>query len=132
MATIKITKTQILKAIAKAVDADFVTTIDEVEVTGADIIAYTEKAIGQLADKADKAKAKAAEKKAEGDALKEVVKGLLTTEFQTRDAIAEQIEGEDVTPAKVTARLTALIKDGVAKKEEVKVGDKVRMAYALA
>ena len=134
MATIKITKAQYFEAISKAISEDYVTHVGEdndIEITGWDIQEFINKSLKQLDDKAAKAKAKAAEKRAEGDALKATIKDILTAEFQTRDAILEQIEDEDVTPAKVTARLTALIKDGVAKKEEVKVGDKVRMAYAL-
>ena len=48
-------------------------------------------------------------------------------------AIVAQIEDEEITKAKVTARLTALVKCGVATKEDVKdeAGRKVK-AYRLA
>lgn len=131
MATIKITKAQYFKAIAEAVGADFVTTIDDTEVTGADIQEFVEKSLAQLADKATKAKEKAAEKRAESDELRAAVKAVLTEEYQTLADITAQIEGEDLTPAKVTARLTALIKAGEANKKETKVNGKSRMTYAL-
>ena len=70
--------------------------------------------------------------KAEGDELRAAVQAVLTQELQTIDAIVEQIECEDVTKAKVTARLTALVKAEVARKDTVKEGSRKIMAYALA
>lgn len=93
--------------------------------------------IGSLARKSEKAKAKAAEKKTELDELAQVVLSALTAEPMTRDQVAEQIEGEDVTVAKVGARLSKLVSLGYAEKSEVAAvsasGKKTtRMAYALA
>jgi hypothetical protein len=73
-----------------------------------------------LSGKAEKAKARNAEKKANGDELREVVQSVLTDEFQTIDAIVAQIEGEEITKAKVTARLTSLVNNGIAEKADVK------------
>ena len=66
-----------------------------------------------------------------------VVLSVLTNEPQTRDQVAAQIEGEDVTEAKVGARLNKLVAQGAAVKSEVAAvsasGKKTtRMAYALA
>lgn len=85
-----------------------------------------------IATKAAKAKERAAKVKAEGDELREAVQAVLTADLQTIDAIVEQIEGEDVTKAKVTARLTALVKAEIARKDTVKDGSRKVMAYALA
>jgi DNA-binding protein H-NS len=130
----KITKKDILTAIIlNANEGDEVTLENNVIVTGADIIAFAEKTIAQLEAKAAKAKAVAAEKKAEGDALKAKVADALTNELQTVADIFEKIDAEDVTTAKVVYRLTALVKDGVAVKDDVKLEDgrKVK-GYALA
>ena len=81
------------------------------------------------AKKAEKAKERAATKKAEGDELRAVVKSVLTDEFQAIDDIVAQIAGEDVTKAKVTARLTQLVKAEEAVKEQIKVGERKVMGY---
>lgn len=97
-----------------------------------DLVAFIDKMIEQIDNKASKAKAKAAEKKSGGDELRAVIQGMLTDEFQTGEEIAEGIEGEDVTKAKVIARLTQLVKAGIAEKDTVKVGDRRLTAYRLA
>lgn len=92
---------------------------------------FIDKQLEALAAKAAKAKERAAEKKADGDELRAAVESILTEVPQTIDDIVAQIEGEDITKAKVTARLTALVKAEVAKKEAVKVGSRKVMAYSL-
>ena len=101
------------------------------------LIEFANAEIAALARKAAKAKETAATKKAEIDELGQVVLSVLTAEPQTRDQVAEQIEGEDVTVAKVGARLNKLVAQGAAVKTEVAAvsasGKKTtRMAYALA
>ena len=90
--------------------------------------------IEQLDRRAAKAKERRAEKKAEGDALEGIVAAALTEHLQTAADITEKVseEVEDVTKAKVVARLTKLVKKGVAGKLQVKVDGKRIMAYALA
>ena len=74
----------------------------------------------------------AAEKKAEGDALRDAVQAVLTEEYQTINDIASQVEGEEITKAKITARLTSLVKNGLAEKADVKTEDgKTVKAYKL-
>lgn len=73
--------------------------------------------------KAAKAQENAAKKKADGNALREAVYKVLTTELQTIDQITEQVEGEDITRNKVTARLTQLVKAEMAVKDTVKTED---------
>lgn len=97
-----------------------------------DLVAFIDKQVKTIENKASKAKEKAAEKKAEGDELRAAVKSVLTTESQTIDEILRQIEGEDLSRAKVIARLTQLIKSEEAKREEVKAEDRKRiMVYSL-
>lgn len=85
-----------------------------------------------LANKAAKAKEKAAEKKAEGDELRAAVEAVLTNEPQTIEAILAQIEGEDLTKAKITARLTSLVNNNIAVREEIKDGSRKIKAFRLA
>lgn len=125
MAEVKVTKAeklQMIKAIVEASDAEekvmLVETIDTI--------------LAQDANKAAKAKERAAAKKAEGDALRATVQGILTEEFQSAQAITDAIGDEEVTKAKVIARLKQLVDSGVAVKEEQKIGDKKCMAYKLA
>lgn len=99
----------------------------------AELVDFITKQIESIDAKAAKAKEKAAEKRAEGDELRAAVKAVLTEELQTAETILAQIEGEELTKAKIVARLTQLVKNGEASKEEVKTeeGKKV-MAYKLA
>jgi hypothetical protein len=89
-----------------------------------------------LDNKAAKAKATAAKKKTEGDALRSAVEAVLTDELCTIADITAKVEGDDVTASKVQFRLNALVNAGIARKEQVTVGDgeskRKLMAYALA
>lgn len=92
----------------------------EMTVEQAELIDFLDAQIVAIDTKAEKAKARNAEKKANGDELRDIVQSVLTNELQTIDAIVAQIEGEEITKAKITARLTSLVKNGIAEKEDVK------------
>lgn len=98
-----------------------------------ELIEFIDKQIEAIETKAEKAKEKAAEKKANGDELREIVQSVLTNEYQTIDAITSQINGEDVTKAKITARLTSLVKAGLATKSDLRNEEtgKTQKAYKL-
>lgn len=97
------------------------------------LIEFIDNQINALDARNEKAKERAAAKRAEGDELRAVVKSVLTEELQTADDITSKIEGEDITKSKVVARLTQLVSNEEAVKEEVKTEDgKKRMAYKLA
>ena len=85
-----------------------------------ELVEFIDKQVSLIDSKAEKAKARNAEKKANGDELREVVQNVLTDKFQTIDAIVSQIEGEEITKAKITARLTSLVKNGIAEKTDIK------------
>lgn len=121
----KVTKAMMFAAVREVVEA-----CDAEQ--KAEMIEFIDTQMEALAKKAEKAKERAAAKKSEGDELREVVKAVLTDEFQTIDAITAQIAGEGVTKAKVTARLTQLVKAEMAVKEQVKDGDRKVMGYRLA
>ena len=101
-----------------------------------DLAKVIEHEIELLDNKAAKAKATAAKKKTEGDALRDAVQAVLTDEFQTIADITAKVEGEDVSAAKVQYRLNALVGAGIAVKEQVTVGEgesrRKLMAYRIA
>ena len=128
MAEIKITKAMVLEVIGKNVEN---MTFDG-DVTAEDVTAFVETTLAQIAAKAEKNKERAAAKRQAGDELRAQVLGFVTEEWQTRDEIAANFEDEDVTPAKVGARLTQLVADGSVVKEKQKIDGKDKMVYALA
>lgn len=97
-----------------------------------ELIYFIESQIASIETKAAKAKERAAAKKAEGDALREAVKSVLTNEFQDAETITALVNGEDVTKNKVIARLTQLVNLGEVEKTDVKnESGKTRKAYKL-
>ena len=102
-----------------------------------DLAAVVAHEIELLDNKAAKAKANAAKKKTEGDALSDAVAAALTDEFCTIADITAKVEFDgEVSTAKVQYRLNDLVKRGIATKEQVTVGEgdskRKLMAYAVA
>ncbi len=133
MTTIKVTKRERYESIKALVEA--VGAVEGIDTDG--IVAFCDKEIAALDTRAEKAKERAAEKRAEGDELQAAVLAALTDELASRQEITDRIEGEDVTLAKVGYRLTALVKQGLAVKEEIAVTgedgkSKKAAAYRLA
>ena len=86
-----------------------------------------------LENKAVKNKERAAARKVAGDELRDTISNILIDDLQTVDEIVEQIEGEDITKAKIVARLTQLVNLNEAVKEQIKTEDgKKVMAYRRA
>ena len=123
--TQKLTKKDKLTAIIATLKGE------NTDITVDELVAYCENEIELLDKKAAKAKETAAKKKAENDELTDVIASLLTDELQTREQIFAKVEGEDLTIAKIGARLTQLCANGEARKEQIKVEDRKVMAYAL-
>lgn len=97
-----------------------------------ELIYWIEAQKTSIDNKAEKAKERAAVKKAEGDDIRALVKSKLTDEFQDADTITEAIGNEEISKSKVIARLTQLVKLGEAEKTDVKNAEgKVRKAYKL-
>ena len=84
----------------KTTKREFYEMIKEIVAEDETLVAFCEKEIAAIDAKAEKAKERAAAKRAEGDALREAVQAVLTNEFQTIDEITEKVEGEEVTKAK--------------------------------
>ena len=97
-----------------------------------ELMDFIDRQVELIASKAEKAKARAAKQKAEGDELRDAVQAVLTGELQVIDEIVAQVDFEDVTKSKVNARLTQLVNAGIAVKEQQKVDSRKVMAYKLA
>lgn len=123
MAEMKITKRdrfEDLKVIAAAAGRD-------------DLVEFLDAQIEVLNTRAQKAREYKAKKSAAGDVLRDKIEGVLKNEFVTADEITELVaEGnEDITKAKVVARLTALCKANKAIRETAKIEGKRLKVYAL-
>jgi DNA replication initiation complex subunit (GINS family) len=106
--------------------------IEELCADNADVVAFCEAEKAALAKKAEKAKARAAEKRAAGDELYAAVLECVGSEPITAEAVLDMIDGEDLTVAKVRARLSQGVKNGVLAKETIKVDGKAKVHYTKA
>ena len=90
-----------------------------------DLVAFVDGEIAKIDNRAAKEKEKRAEKRAQGDELQAAVKAYIqgADGAVTAQEIADEIEGEDVTKAKVTYRATQLVKAGEIFKVTVKTED---------
>ena len=82
-------------------------------------VEFCENEIALLDKKAEKAKERAAVKRAEGDELTDAVYAVLGEDFEPIADIAARVEGADVPVSKVTYRLGQLVKAGKAEKQEL-------------
>lgn len=129
MADTKITKKDFFVAIRTMVEG--VKAVGDIPADK--VLEFIDTQVAQIDAKAAKAKERAGEKKAEGDALRTEVAAHITTEFQTADDITALVEGfEDITKAKIVARLTQLVNNNQVEKEQIKTEDGRKvMAYRL-
>ena len=99
-----------------------------------EFIEFLDGRIALLTSQAEKAKARKANKEKPADKLLAAVEAQLGEKLKTGEEITNALVDEfpEVSKAKVTARLSALVKNGVAGKIQVKVDSKRVMAYALA
>ena len=116
----KITKRDVLTTLVKAIDAGDIM-LDAYDVSAEDVKAYAENEIALLDKRAVKAKERAEKNKTESDELTEVVYETLTDEFEPIANILSRIEGEDLSAAKIVARMRKLVEAGRAEKTELKV-----------
>jgi len=98
----------------------------------ADILTMVAKERTALDRKNEKAKERAAEKRAAGDELRAAVKGVLGSEPMTIGEIITELGDESLTPAKITARTRQLVAAGEIEKCMVKVEGRKLTAYTLA
>lgn len=118
----------------KITKAEVINVIKEAMADNADVVAYCDNELALLSKKAEKAKARAAAKKEEGDALRGVIQEILenATEPMTREMVLGCIDDEsgELTPAKIGSRISQLVQLGLASKTTVKTEDgKSKVAY---
>lgn len=108
--------------------------IAELLADNADVVAFCSDEIAKLDAKAEKARARAAEKKAIGDELYTAVIGCVGTDLVTAEDVLAMFENEDgeLTVAKIRAKLSQGVRNGALTKETVKVDGKDKMHYRLA
>ena len=132
MAKNSVTKKNVIEALMAMNFVDDVQ-VGDVIVTPADIKETLEKSLASLENKAVKAKERAAQKKIEGDELRDKIESVLDDDFKTIADIIDAVDVEDLTPAKVSSRVAQLVKLGRVEKEQVKVNDNRKvMAYKIA
>ena len=137
----KITKKDMFMAIRKMAEDGNMHIEDFAEdITDTMVVEFCDSEIEKLEKKKAKAQETAAAKKAEGDALTAAVRAAMsTTDFESIADIAAKvvIEGEEVTASKVQYRLTQLVKNQIAEKDQITIpateGQKARkiMGYRL-
>ena len=130
MADTKITKKDFYGALIELVEG--METVGSYDAK--DVQEFLEKQVAQIDAKAAKAKARAGEKKAEGDETSKRILEVLTDDFQSGDYITQLVSDiPEITKAKVVARLSNLVKQGKAEKEQIKTEDGRKvMAYKLS
>lgn len=127
MTTVNVTKTMVLDAIKALIAADAEITVGDVTVTGTDIQNYCDSAKAQITKKNERARERAAEKRAEGDGLTTAIRGVITDTMQSADEITASIAIEGVTKNKVVARLGQMVRAGEIVKEQFKAEDGRRL-----
>ena len=118
--TDRTTKRDFYEAIIKAMETG------ETNIEPTKIIEFCENEIALLDKKADKAKERAAAKKAEADELMDKVYAVLSdTEFMTRNAVMDALGDmpEDVSISKIGARLTKLVNNQAVEKSELTIAN---------
>lgn len=100
------------------------------------LVDFCKTEIDALARKAAKAKERAAAKENEPDPIYDAVMSVLeATEvgtYLTIPTILEEINDENLTPGKITPRLTIMAKNGIVDKKTVATSDKRKLnGYAL-
>lgn len=109
---------------------EMVTAAVEDEARRNELVEFIDKQVEALEKRKVAAAARAEKKKAESDALTEEIFERIGDELITVDEIVVTFdEEEEVSRAKVTARLGKLVNAGRIEKEAVKVDGKKRMAY---
>ena len=125
MADTKMTKRDYYEAI-KATLAENFDNVDE-------YIEFLDNEIAIIDKRAEKEKARRAEKRAEGDELKDAIKAVIENAGEpiTAQAIADELAEnyEEVTKAKVVYRASQLAKDGEVYKVQVKDEKRKIIAY---
>lgn len=111
--------------------------IMETMADNANVVAYCENELALISKKNEKARARAAEKRAIGDELQADVLAAITDAPQTRDdilaAVVEATGNEELTVGKIQSKLNNLVEAGQIAKCKVKTEDgKTKTAYTIS
>ena len=99
----------------------------------AELVEFVDGQLASLDKRAAAAKARQEKKRAEGDEIRAKVQGVLSADTaMTVPEIVAAINEEEITNAKVIARLKQLFEAGVITKEKVKFDAGEKMTYKLA
>ena len=130
MADTKITKKDFFAAIRTMVEG--IETVGDIPADK--VLEFIDTQVAQIDAKAAKAKARAGEKKAEGDDISKRILEVLTDDLQTGECITQLVSDiPEITKSKVVARLSNLVKQGKAEKEQIKTEDGRKvMSYKLS
>ena len=104
---------------------DYFEKIKEIVAADEELVAFVQGEIAKIDNRTAKEKEKRAQKRAEGDELTAAVEAFIVDGGRpvTAQEIADGLEGEDITKAKVTYRATQLVKAGKVFKVTVKTED---------
>ena len=98
----------------------------------ADVVAFIDNEMEKRERAAEHAKKRAAEKRAAGDELRAAIEGVLTAEPMLINDIIVALDIDDLTPAKVVARMKQLVGLGKVEKYNVRTSDgRTLVGYAL-
>ena len=97
-----------------------------------EILTFVAKERAALDAKTEKARKRAAEKRAVADGVKERIEEILGDEPITVADVLDALEDKDMTPAKVVARMKALVSEGEVTKTMVKVEGRKLVGYVKA
>lgn len=125
----KTTKRDVLVAIREAAENG----VTFGDITPNEVIAYVDTTIEQMDKKNAKAAERAAAKRAEADEVTEKIFAVITEEPKTVAQVITDVDVEDLTSAKVAARVRKLVEAGKVVKVDAKNADgKKCVAYQLA
>lgn len=99
-----------------------------------DVLNYIAKEFAALDHKNEKARERAAERKANGDALRAALKEMVTDEPVTVKELVDRINwgaDKEVTTSMVIARMSQLVKAGEVEKVQVKSDGRKLVGYIL-
>lgn len=101
-----------------------------------ELIAFVKSRIDQLKRKAEKSAERAKERATKEDVLMVLIKGALMgyDDYMPIKKIAEMVQGatdEEVTPGKISSRMSKMVRAGEAEKIAVKEGSRKVIAYRL-
>ena len=106
----------------------------ELYADNAEFVEYAENELAKLVKKNEKAKERAAAKRAEGDELQANVLAVITADPQTRDDILVALNDEsgELTVHKIQSKLNNLVESNQISKCKVKTEDgKTKTAYVI-